>query len=166
MEKLIQMCDALIKQEKSGENENNEILKAREQVAEYVGNNKDRLLQLKAQAGRHLNYENETINHMSMLIAAISLIVVIFDVVCGDHMTGKGYAIVLLFIFLAIEIVFWGDLKRAGKRGKWKWYINIVIEEMEKEWSKDHPVEKCNNKKVKRRKRKKKNIANMVCNKS
>ena len=132
MEKLIQMCDALIKQEKSGENENNEILKAREQVAEYVGNDKDRLLQLKAQAGRHLNYENETINHMSMLIAAISLIVVIFDVVYGDHMTGKGYAIVLLFIFLAIEIVFLGDLKRAGKRGKWKWYINIVIDEMEK----------------------------------
>ena len=69
MDKLIEICDELERK-----NSKCDIKKVRDKLEEYIGNDYDKILQLRAEIEKHKNYEEKNITHYSLFFSVFSVI--------------------------------------------------------------------------------------------
>lgn len=145
MDDLIKMCDKLEKCRKEKNCIANEIICSRKIVKDYVGNDKNKLLTLKAQLEIHKNSTSHDLNLLAVLIAAFSffttsnsnnVITVKFNT---DEITVNSNidatTIFVIGIGIIIIVMFCGCIYWSLKtnRNKWKQYIAVALEDLEKE---------------------------------
>lgn len=133
MDDLIKLCDELEKCKKSKSCYSNEIGCAKSKVKCYIDGDFDKLLKLKAQIKIHSDIydEQETI---SLMVAILTFSLTVLKSVSGEKSDGYVlYGIMGLMIILILCILFSHFQKKYGYRDKWKRYIEVVLEDIEKE---------------------------------
>lgn len=103
----------------------------------YIGDDRNKLLKLKAELEIYKNFENSILNDLSFLVSFITLIVtMIYNASVGTESairTATAYSSFILVVLLAVLTVIQIFHKTISSRSKWRKYIAIVIEDIEKE---------------------------------
>ena len=104
MDKLIEMCDKLEK-----ENEGYDIESVRKKLKNYIGNDYDKILQLRAEIEKHKNFKEKSLANYSLFFSVSSVIMGIFYnaySIYNDLVTGSNkYIIGILIIWISISVV-------------------------------------------------------------
>lgn len=141
MDKLIDMCDELEK-----ENEGYDIESVRKKLKNYIGNDYDKILQLRAEIEKHKNFKEKSLANYSLFFSVSSVIMGIFYnaySIYNDLVTGSNkYIIGILIIWISISvvaaiiliciIVSLCNSKFEHKRDEWVAYISVVLDDIEK----------------------------------
>lgn len=137
---LIKLCDKLENCSKKEICYKNEIVCTKAVLQSYINGDQNKRLKLKAQIKQHEKgiYESMTEPLSSLMTVdtlAISCISLMVSVTNKD--TIAAYISVFVFFLLCIVLIVtliekWGNNK-FGYRDKWKKYIEVVLEDMEKE---------------------------------
>lgn len=133
MDDLIKLCDELEKCKKSRSCYSNEIVCAKSKVKCYIDGDFNKLLKLKAQIKIH-NNTNGGLETISLMVAIVTLCLTVLKSVSGEKSEEYVlYGIMGLMIILILCISSSHFQKKYGYRDKWKLYIEVVLEDMEKE---------------------------------
>lgn len=140
MDDLIKLCDKLENCSKKETCYKNEIVCTKAVLQSYINGDENKRWKLKAQIRQHEKgmYESMTELLSSLMTVdtlAISCISLMVSVTNKD--TIAAYISVFVFFLLGIVLIVtliekWGNNK-FGYRDKWKEYIEVVLEDMEKE---------------------------------
>jgi hypothetical protein len=104
------------------------IIRAKILVYKYVGNDQNKLLQLKAEARNGDYYK-----FYSILISTMSILISIWAVSCKIFMDFNIVSYLIIPVFIAASGIFsLFFIKSFNNVGHWREYIIVVIEEMEK----------------------------------
>ena len=131
---FINMCNQL--KDKSRESKNNdnpasEYELAKAEVAEYIRNNENKLLQLKAEARREnfFDYQAYNISVIALVIGCYTLLFTIIEKLISAFLSLYGIGILVILIIAAI-FVYYFEVRYKHIR-KWRPYIQVAIEDFE-----------------------------------
>ena len=140
MDDLIKLCDKL---ENCSKNEicyKNKIVCTKAVLQSYINGDENKRLKLKAQIKQYEKgiYESmtETLSQAvavaALATSCISLIVSVTnkDIIAVDI---SVFVLILLSIVLMVVLIAKWGINKFGYRDKWKKYIEVVLEDMEKE---------------------------------
>ena len=134
---LTNICDKLEECKEKNPNYNDGIKYTRRVLESYIEGDRDKALKIKALLKIHNNNMYEDLGPISFLLSAITLFVTVIDRVVGNDTVGYVtyficIFVILLFLLIAILIHLWGN-RKFGYRDQWKRYIEVVLEDMEKQ---------------------------------
>lgn len=145
MDDLIKLCDKLENCSKKEICYKNEIVCTKAVLQSYINGDENKRLKLKAQIKQYEKGIYETMTELLSLVMtvdalAMSRINLIVSVTNEDIGNNRLIAvdvlvfvlILLCIILMLILIVKWG-INKFSYRDKWKKYIEVVLEDMEKE---------------------------------
>lgn len=134
MDDLTKLCDELENCSKKKLCYANEVVCTKSMLKTYIGEDTNKILKLKAQIKIHNSY---TQGDMGIISLPISLITLCVTIICGlsDSATIEYiiYCSSALIGLLVIILFFTWENKKHGYRNKWKRYIEVVLEDMDKE---------------------------------
>ena len=128
------MCDA-----------SNEYVCAYKAVTRYVGNDNNRLLKLKAeaQAGDFIAFISTILSILSFLIASLTFILtIIFEITTKGAIERNLVMVLMLIVVTGICVFIHGKIKAYEGVSKWRKYIQVAIEELEKANNPDYQNKK------------------------
>lgn len=141
MDELKELCNTIEKCEKDL-CEKNRIVCVRKCLSEYISDDRDKFLRLKAQVEIHRKFDGTVLQYLSFLLAGISVICSLLNIVilfvpeenidCELKFVVCGLVIIIiLFLWMLVVI-----LKKANKKNsnvdKLVEYVSVVLEEMDK----------------------------------
>ena len=136
MDDLIKLCDKL---ENCSKNEicyKNKIVCTKAVLQSYINGDENKRLKLKAQIKQYDGSMTETLSLVmgvaAFAISCISLIVSVTnkDIIAVDI---SVFVLILLSIVLMVVLIAKWGINKFGYRDKWKKYIEVVLDDMEKE---------------------------------
>ena len=136
MDDLIKLCDKL---ENCSKNEicyKNKIVCTKAVLQSYINGDENKRLKLKAQIKQYDGSMTETLSQAvavaALATSCISLIVSVTnkDIIAVDI---SVFVLILLSIVLMVVLIAKWGINKFGYRDKWKKYIEVVLEDMEKE---------------------------------
>lgn len=137
---LIKLCDKLENCSKNKICNKNEIVCTKAVLQSYINGDENKRLKLKAQIKQYEKgiYESmtETLSQAvavaALATSCISLIVSVTnkDIIAVDI---SVFVLILLSIVLMVVLIAKWGINKFGYRDKWKKYIEVVLEDMEKE---------------------------------
>lgn len=137
---LIKLCDKLENCSKKEICYKNEIVCTKAVLQSYINGDENKRLKLKAQIKQYEKgiYESmtETLSQAvavaALATSCISLIVSVTnkDIIAVDI---SVFVLILLSIVLMVVLIAKWGINKFGYRDKWKKYIEVVLEDMEKE---------------------------------
>ena len=137
---LIKLCDKLENCSKNKICNKNEIVCTKAVLQSYINGDENKRLKLKAQIKQYEKgiYESmtETLSQAvavaALATSCISLIVSVTnkDIIAVDI---SAFVLILLSIVLMVVLIAKWGINKFGYRDKWKKYIEVVLEDMEKE---------------------------------
>ena len=136
MDDLIKLCDKL---ENCSKNEicyKNKIVCTKAVLQSYINGDENKRLKLKAQIKQYDGSMTETLSLVmgvaALATSCISLIVSVTnkDIIAVDI---SVFVLILLSIVLMVVLIAKWGINKFGYRDKWKKYIEVVLEDMEKE---------------------------------
>ena len=113
---LTKLCDKIENCNKCGCH-NSEIVCVKYWVGVYINRDRHKFLRLKAEVNSHKNFIDDFVI-LTYLMTIASILITIFDTIFS-----------IMFIINIIEL--WGKNK-WGYRNKWIYYIEVVLEDMER----------------------------------
>lgn len=120
----------------------NEYVCAYNAVKAYVGKDRNKLLKLKAEAesGDYNEFFSKIFTLLSFLIAAFALIITIFFEIFKNSESFKViYGMTMLLVLVVVCIYIRVRIKKFNNVPKWRGYIRVAIEELEKPNNPDNP---------------------------
>lgn len=143
MDKLIEICDELERK-----NSKCDIKKVRDKLEEYIGNDYDKILQLRAEIEKHKNYEEKNITHYSLFFSVFSVIMgasynvysIYKELTTGNSKIVIGILIVWISISLIAAVILIYIICNICekifnyKRDNWISYISVVLNDIEKKF--------------------------------
>lgn len=140
MDDLIKLCDKLENCSKKEICYKNEIVCTKAVLQSYINGDENKRLKLKAQIKQYEKgiYESmtETLSQAvavaALATSCISLIVSVTnkEIIAVDI---SVFVLILLSIVLMVVLIAKWGINKFGYRDKWKKYIEVVLEDMEKE---------------------------------
>ena len=140
MDDLIKLCDKLENCSKKEICYKNEIVCTKAVLQSYINGDENKRLKLKAQIKQYEKgiYESmtETLSQAvavaALATSCISLIVSVTnkDIIAVDI---SVFVLILLSIVLMVVLIAKWGINKFGYRDKWKKYIEVVLDDMEKE---------------------------------
>ena len=140
MDDLEKICDKLENCSKEENCNKNEIVCTKTVLQSYINGDENKRLKLKAQIKQYEKgiYESmtETLSQAvavaALATSCISLIVSVTnkDIIAVDI---SVFVLILLSIVLMVVLIAKWGINKFGYRDKWKKYIEVVLEDMEKE---------------------------------
>lgn len=137
---LIKLCDKLENCSKNKICNKNEIVCTKAVLQSYINGDENKRLKLKAQIKQYEKgiYESmtETLSQAvavaALATSCISLIVSVTnkDIIAVDI---SVFVLILLSIVLMVVLIAKWGINKFGYRDKWKKYIEVVLDDMEKE---------------------------------
>ncbi len=128
MDDLIKLCDKLENCSKKEICYKNEIVCTKAVLQSYINGDENKRLKLKAQIKQYDGSMTETLSLvMGVAAFAISCISLMVSV------DALGAAVISFSIVLILIYSVDGGINKWGYRDKWKKYIEVVLEDMEKE---------------------------------
>lgn len=127
MDDLIILCDKIEACRLRSKCQSNEIVCAKKWVKEYIGDDNNKLLKLKAEVKIHK--PGDDTGNMAILLSTCSLILaIIYNVDRGLYML---YAFLLVSMILLLSIIQSHYSKKRMMRKKWIAYVGTVLDNME-----------------------------------
>lgn len=131
MDDIIKICDEL-EEDKLMDREL-KVVRARKRIKKYIDKDYNKLLQLKAEVKMHSNFDDSVLKMLSFFMSAIALILTIINnfgnkALYIDFVFGYGGP----FIFILMIVTVYN--KKNSARSKWLIYIEIVLDDIEKEY--------------------------------
>lgn len=131
---FINMCNQLKNKSRGSKNNDNpasEYELAKVEVAEYIRNNENKLLQLKAEARREnfFDYQAYNISVIALVIGCHTLLFTIIEKLLSEFLSLYGIGILVILIIAAI-FVYYFEVRYKNIR-KWGPYIQVAIEDFE-----------------------------------
>lgn len=129
MNDIVELCDKLENCRISRNCDANGVICARKLVQDYIGEDHNKLLQLKADVMRHKDTENEHEIILSSLISVMALFVTIMGFLDKEIVVAFGTFVVIVIVTLNVvkEI----NSRKLNARQKWVRYIEIVLNDIE-----------------------------------
>lgn len=131
MDDLIRLCDQLENCSKRSKCHSNEIVCAKKWVKNYIKEDENKLLKLKAEVKIHEDIGNST-NIYSMLISFCAFILTIMHNAYGEksnyYIFFSFFALLLLMMLQFVELYY---SKTTRARQKWIKCISVVLDEIE-----------------------------------
>lgn len=133
MDDLIKICDELEQCKEKRSCYCDEIACTRSKVKSYIGEDDNKRLKLKAQLKQHdKDTSQSAIAGISLIVSVVTLIVTVISAVCKSAtVSAKIYMCWMLMIIVLVSGIYAWSEKKYGYRGKWKKYIQVVLEDME-----------------------------------
>ena len=134
MDDIIKLCDELESCKRKNICYKNEIVCTRALVNRYIDGDDSKRSKLKAQIRQHgRGLEQGTLSTISQSVSVMSLLVTVVSGGLGVEQTmSMLFAFGTLVALLIISIIGWWSINKFGHRDKWKQYIQVVLEDMEK----------------------------------
>lgn len=133
MDDLTKLCDELEKCKKKRSCYANEIVCTKAKLKCYIDGDVNKILKLKAQIKIRDNYTQGDIGVISLIVSVITLCLSIFSEISGgtsiEYILYSLYGLIALLIITLISL--WGK-KKYGYRDKWKRYIEVVLQDIDK----------------------------------
>ncbi len=110
----------------------NDIISTRKIVEQYIDNDYDNLLKLKAELRVYEDSVDVDINLISIFTSSAALMLTAIN-----NAPIEEYAMIASLILLALLIFVLGShysSREHGHRKKWRHYMNVVLEDIEKEY--------------------------------
>ena len=129
---LTKLCDKIENCNKCGCH-SNEIVCAKYWICLYINKDKSKFLKLKAEVNSHKNYIDDFVI-LTYMMTIVSIIITIFGTIFSNEQIYIYIVISILifaFMFVINNIVLKGESK-WGYRKKWIYYIDAVLEDMER----------------------------------
>ena len=132
MDDLIKLCDKLENCSKKEICYKNEIVCTKAVLQSYINGDENKRLKLKAQIKQYEKgiYESMT-ETLSLVIAEVALVISCFSFTESVEAFVAAEALFSI-VFIFALIAKWA-INKFGYRDKWKKYIEVVLEDMEKE---------------------------------
>ena len=161
--KFAELCKKISKCKKC--EPTNPIICAEKYTREYVAGDKKKLMRLKAEAKKE-DIKTYVDTMLSLVAIVLSLVAITwnFSDAVSECMKADGSfcyqiaAAVLSCIIVVVEVwclaivvwMLWGIIRKSQTVGKWGEYVEVVLDEIEKEMEKEEEVEKDQNRLEKR----------------
>lgn len=127
---LTKLCDKIENCNKCGCH-NSEIVCVKYWVGVYINRDRNKFLRLKAEVNSHKNFIDDFVI-LTYLMTIASIIITIFGAIFSNGLIYMFIWCAILFIMFIINIIeLWGKHK-WGYRNKWIYYIEVVLEDMER----------------------------------
>lgn len=141
MDGLKELCNIIEKCEKDL-CEKNRIVCVRKCLSEYISDDRDKFLHLKAQVEIHRKFDGTVLQNLSFLLAGISVICSLLNIVilfvpeekidCKLKFAMCGLALVIILFLIMLSFF----MKKANKKNSnvdnLVEYVSVVLEEMDK----------------------------------
>lgn len=131
---LTELCDKMEKCCKEKHCFKNEIVCTKKFLVEYIGNDKNKILQLRALIKYHDENKMSFIDFITKIVTVCSFMLVILYNVVKDTENIYLYietSIIYIFIILSISLVDIFTSRLETPRKKWRRFIEIVLDELE-----------------------------------
>ena len=143
MNDLMKLCDKLENCSKNEICNKNEIVCTKAVLQSYINGDENKRLKLKVQIEQHEKGIYETMTETlslvttvdALAISCISLIVSATNTESGNNKPVEVLVIVLIILSIVLVLALiakWG-INKFSYRDKWKKYIEVVLDDMEKE---------------------------------
>ena len=141
MDDLIKLCDKLENCSKKEICYKNEIVCTKAVLQSYINGDENKRLKLKVQIEQHEKGIYETMTETlslvttvdALAISCISLIVSATNTESGNNKPVEVLVIVLIILSIVLALIANWRINKFGYRDKWKKYIEVVLEDIEKE---------------------------------
>ena len=113
--------------------EKNEYLCAKEAVERFVGNDKNKLLKLKAEASTSdwWSYMASMVAIVAMVVSAFSLIFTVAEATFLDGIVERGvYGSIMLLAFAWFGALVMKRIKKYQGVAEWRGYVTLAIDEL------------------------------------
>lgn len=134
---LTKICDTLENCSKNKYCYKNEIVCVKKVMKDYIGDDRNRILQLKALVKYHDCNRVSILDIISKIITVSSFVLVIlYNISKDSEKFISGYGVVAfacLITILVIDVIGIAGNKRKFSREKWRHYIEVVLTEMERD---------------------------------
>lgn len=148
MKDITELCEKMEKCRRSSICQSNEIVCAKKYLNEYIKNDYNNLLKLKAQVKTHMDVENRMMNSANFAFTVITTIVTFF----GIPLTVVGLAfdeqnvhnlfapdlnmflVFILITYVALVVIYIGLIiwrKETSNRRKWIRYVEVALQNIE-----------------------------------
>lgn len=138
MDDLKYICMKIDNCEKSKLCFKNKVICTRRVLERYIDGNRDKILVLRAELNRFEKPKEREVSYISVTLSFCTLVTtMIYSGLTQDETRGAIYWLYILFVLLAL-FVFGVNIKILQKNesiiNKWKEYILVVLDDMEKEY--------------------------------
>lgn len=143
-DEIIKICDELDKEKKHTRYNYNPIQSAKNSLENYINDNYDNYLQLKAELDIHLKFNENTFTNLAFIFSFFSLISTlvmnIFNIwnilKCNNSVNEIGNNVIIVNLFFLILILvltssIYCNYNKNTKREKWLSYIKYALESIE-----------------------------------
>lgn len=146
MDDLIKLCDELENCKNKKFCYNNEIVCTKAMVQRYIDNDRNKMLGLKAQIKLHeRSIEEKAVETISLIVTVAALLVATMSLWVSieadildsyqkyeQGMLLMGVVELALLIIMVVALIYYRGIGKYSYRNKWKKYIQVVLEDMEK----------------------------------
>lgn len=130
MDNIIKLCDKIEGCRKKHSCDSNGIICAKRFVQEYIGEDHNKLLQLKAEILYHKDTENDHEVIFASLISTLALIIAIMSVY--DKMLVMSFGAFSIFVIGVINAIMAFNTRHTYVHKKLIRYIEVVLNDIEK----------------------------------
>lgn len=135
MDGLKMICEELDRCTKHGKcNDYNEIVCAKSVLRRYIGNDRNRLLKIKAELQKEIDREEQSTNALPVYVSMVAFLVSAAGYVLNKMQMSFYVFVILAVIFVVDRLIDSFNKKDARqKKRQWRRYIQFALEDMEKE---------------------------------
>ena len=135
MDGLKMICEELHKCAEHGKcNDYNEIVCAKSVLRRYIGNDRNRLLKIKAELQKEIDREEQSMNVLPVYVSMVAFLVSAAGYVLNKSQVSFYILMMFAAIFVVERLIDSFNKKDARqKKRKWIWYIQFALEDLEKE---------------------------------
>ena len=142
MNDLMKLCDKLENCSKNEICNKNEIVCTKAVLQSYINGDENKRLKLKVQIEQHEKGIYETMTEILSLVTTVdALAISCISLIVSATNTERGnktvevlvIVLIILSIVLVLALIANWRINKFGYRDKWKKYIEVVLEDMEKE---------------------------------
>ncbi len=146
-DEIIKICDELDKEKKHTLYNFNPIQSAKNSLENYINDNYDNYLKLKAELDIHLKFNETSFTNLAFIFSFFSLVTTIamnifniwITLKWDDSINKMGYNAIFLNLFFLIIILIttssiYCNYNKNAKREKWLSYIKYSLEDIEQEF--------------------------------
>ena len=135
MDGLKEICVELDRCTKHGKcNDYNEIVCAKSVLRRYIGNDRNRLLKIKAELQKEIDHEEQTIKVLPIYVSIVAFLVSAAGYVLNKPQMSFYILMVFATIFVVERLIDSFNKKDARqKKRQWRRYIQFALEDLEKE---------------------------------
>lgn len=129
-DEIIKLCDEIVRCRKKRNCDSNSIICAKKFVEEYIGEDRNKLLKLKAEVMYHKDTENDHETIFASLISILALIIAIMSVF--NKMLVISFGAFSIFVIGMINTIMTINTRRTYEYKRLIRYIEVCLDEIEK----------------------------------